>query len=99
MQSNKNNITSIIKIDPEYAVKYYHPLFINDNVAIVYSDYEKISEEGNRTGRIVKSDPYHHYKSLLCGNELGCLTVVYDTQKNRENVILSLLDMRTTIFG
>lgn len=21
----KNNITSIIKIDPEYAVKYYHP--------------------------------------------------------------------------
>ena len=27
----KNNITSIIKNDPEYAVKYYHPLFINDN--------------------------------------------------------------------
>jgi len=27
----KNKITSIIKIDPEYAVKYYHPLFINDN--------------------------------------------------------------------
>ena len=26
-----NNITSIIKNDPEYAVKYYHPLFINDN--------------------------------------------------------------------
>ena len=27
----KNKITSIIKNDPEYAVKYYHPLFINDN--------------------------------------------------------------------
>ena len=27
----KNKITSIIKIDPEYAVKYYRPLFINDN--------------------------------------------------------------------
>lgn len=26
-----NNITSIIKNDPEYAVKYSHPLFINDN--------------------------------------------------------------------
>ena len=26
----KNKIASII-IDPEYAVKYYHPLFINDN--------------------------------------------------------------------
>lgn len=24
----KNNITSIIKIDPEYAVKYYHPLLM-----------------------------------------------------------------------
>ena len=27
----KNNITSIIKNDPEYAVKYYYLLFINDN--------------------------------------------------------------------
>lgn len=27
----KNKITSMIKIDPEYAVKYYRPLFINDN--------------------------------------------------------------------
>ena len=27
----KNNITSIIKNDPKYAVKYYRPLFINDN--------------------------------------------------------------------
>jgi len=24
----KNNITSIIKNDPEYAVKYYHPLLM-----------------------------------------------------------------------
>ena len=30
----KNKITSIIKIDPEYAVKYYHPLFINDNAGL-----------------------------------------------------------------
>ena len=30
----KNNITSIIKNDPEYAVKYYHPLFINDNADV-----------------------------------------------------------------
>ena len=30
----KNNITSIIKIAPEYAVKYYHPLFIYDNAEL-----------------------------------------------------------------
>lgn len=57
------------------------PLFVNDDVAIVYSYYEKIAEDGTRMGRVIKSASYHHYKSLLYGNELGCLTVVYDTKK------------------
>lgn len=57
------------------------PLFVNNDVAIVYSYYEKMAEDGSRIGRVVKSAFYHHYKSLLRGNELGCLTVVYDTQK------------------
>ena len=30
----ENKIMSIIKNDPEYAVKYYHPLFINDNAGL-----------------------------------------------------------------
>lgn len=57
------------------------PLFGDANVAIVYSYYEKITEEGKRMGRIVKSAAYHNYRTLLYGNELGCLTAIYDTQK------------------
>ena len=34
----ENKIMSIIKIAPEYAVKYYHPLFINDNAD--FSDFK-----------------------------------------------------------
>ena len=40
----KNNITSIIKIAPEYAVKYYHPLFINDNLKSLKSKVLSIDE-------------------------------------------------------
>lgn len=57
------------------------PLFMNSNVGIVYSYYEKIDEDGHRLGRIIKSSAYHSYRSLLYGNELGCLTVIYDVQK------------------
>ena len=44
------------------------PLFVNNDVAIVFSYYEKMAEDGSRMGRVVKSAFYHHYKSLLCGN-------------------------------
>lgn len=56
------------------------PLFSN-NIAIIYSFYEKISENGDRSGRIVKSLESHTYESLLYGNEIGCLTVVIDISK------------------
>lgn len=57
------------------------PLFANENVAIVYSDYAKISEEGVSYGKVIKASSIHSYDTLLCGNELGCLTVIYDVQK------------------
>ena len=56
------------------------PLF-REKIAIVYSYYEKMSEEGVCSGRIVRSADYHSYKSLLYGNEIGCLTAVIDTSK------------------
>ncbi|WP_294591016.1 glycosyltransferase family 2 protein [uncultured Bacteroides sp.] len=56
-------------------------LFNDEKVAIVYSDYEKIKDSGERTGRIIKSHKEHTYRSLLYGNELGCLTVIIDTHK------------------
>lgn len=57
------------------------PLFQDMHVAIVYSWYEKMSEQGEKSNRIVKSGLYHTYKTLLYGNEIGCLTCVIDTRK------------------
>lgn len=57
------------------------PLLEDPKVAIVYSYYEKIDEAGNEAHRLVKSSSMHSYKSLLYGNEIGCLTAIYDTGK------------------
>lgn len=57
------------------------PLFKNKNTAIVFSNYEKITEEGKRNQRIVTAPRTTNYKQLLCGNVIGCLTAIYDTQK------------------
>lgn len=57
------------------------PLFKDDRVGIVYSYYEKMNEDGKKKGRVVKSKPLHSYKSLLYGNEIGCLTAVIDVSK------------------
>lgn len=56
-------------------------LFDDPKTAIVYSDYEKISEEGVRAGRIFKAPSYVDYKCLLKGNVIGNLTGIYDTSK------------------
>lgn len=52
-----------------------------EDMAICFSDYEKITEEGARSNRIVKSPAITTYKQLLLSNVIGCLTAVYDTQK------------------
>lgn len=57
------------------------PLFTSANVGIVYSDYEKMSENGERNQRIVKAPISADYNQLLLGNVIGCLTAVYDTEK------------------
>lgn len=56
-------------------------LFAGVDVAIVYSDYEKISEEGVRANRIVRAPAAVDYKRLLHGNVIGGLTGIYDTDK------------------
>lgn len=57
------------------------PLFSDDNVVIVYSYYKRISEDGKKLSRIIKSSSFHSYRTLLYGNEIGCLTAVIDTTK------------------
>ena len=56
-------------------------LFDNEDTAIVYSDYEKISEQGIRNQRIVSAPNSTNYNHLLRGNVIGCSTALYDTEK------------------
>lgn len=57
------------------------PLFALPQVAIVYSNYEKISEEGRRTGRVVVAPSQVDYALMLYGNFIGNLTGIYDRLK------------------
>lgn len=57
------------------------PLFDNAKIAVVYSNYEKISEEGERTDRVVKAPDYATYSKLLRGNVIGNVTGIYDVSK------------------
>lgn len=52
-----------------------------NDIAIAFSYYEKINEEGQRNGRIVTSPSIVSYESLLYGNVIGNLTGMYDTSK------------------
>lgn len=57
------------------------PLFEDDKVVVVYSNYEKMDEEGHRNNRIVRAPRRLNYAILLRGNAIGNLTGIYDTQK------------------
>lgn len=57
------------------------PLFQDEQTAIVYSNYEKISEDGCRNNRLIKAPDEVNYKDLLKSNVIGNLTGIYDTQK------------------
>lgn len=56
-------------------------LFDDANTAIVYSNYEKMNEEGERGHRIVIAPSQVSNKELLKGNVIGNLTGIYDTEK------------------
>ena len=56
-------------------------LFEDNMTAIVFSNYEKMSESGLRNERYVLSSKNASYKALLKGNIIGCLTAIYDTSK------------------
>ena len=57
------------------------PLFDKEKVVIVYSNYEKIDENGKSNNRIVRAPHYVDYHILLRGNAIGNLTGIYDTKK------------------
>ena len=56
-------------------------LFKDNRTAIVFANYEKIDEAGNRDNRFVTAPPTATYRTLLYGNVIGNLTGIYDTSK------------------
>lgn len=62
-------------------LKQQIPLFEDKNVAIAYSNYEKMDEDGHRANRIVKAPAMATYNVLLSGNVIGNLTGIYDQKK------------------
>jgi glycosyltransferase involved in cell wall biosynthesis len=56
-------------------------IFENNNVAIAFSYYEKITESGQRDNRIIKSPGQVTFDGLLKGNCIGCLTAIYDADR------------------
>ncbi|MDR0731881.1 MAG: glycosyltransferase, partial [Treponema sp.] len=56
-------------------------LFADEQTAIAFSNYEKITEAGVRNGRVVRSPAAVSYGKLLKSNYIGNLTAMYDTHK------------------
>lgn len=52
-----------------------------EDMVICFSNYEKMTEQGERNNRLIKASSMATYKQLLLGNVIGCLTAVYDTEK------------------
>jgi glycosyltransferase involved in cell wall biosynthesis len=56
-------------------------LFESEDAAIVFSYFEKITEDGVRNNRVIYSPELVTYKKLLKSNCIGNLTAMYDTAK------------------
>ena len=56
-------------------------LFYTKNVAIVFSYYSKMGENGELWNSVIKSPAVVNYNRLLHGDCIGNLTGIYDTQK------------------
>lgn len=57
----------------------------DERTAVVYSDYEKIDENGVRSARLVTAPRKTNYKRMLYGNVIGNLTGIYDVRKVGKN--------------
>ena len=52
-----------------------------EDAAIVYADYKRMNMKGEISHRMVKAPLSTCYRQLLKSNVMGCLTVMYDTEK------------------
>lgn len=65
-------------------------MFKDKDTVAVFSDYEKIDEEGNAAGRIVHAPAYTTYSKLLYSNVIGNLTGMYDVRKVGKKFMLHI---------
>jgi glycosyltransferase involved in cell wall biosynthesis len=54
---------------------------IKNNYELTYTNYETMSEEGDKLDYIVTSPSKLNYKQLLKSNKIGCLSAIYDTKR------------------
>ncbi len=60
----------------EYQVNYMN----KNKYSFTYTYYDKVDENGKSLGQVVKPASKLTYHELLKSNQIGCLTVMYDTQ-------------------
>jgi glycosyltransferase involved in cell wall biosynthesis len=48
-------------------------------IALSYSSYQKIYEDGTNTNLTIQAKPKLDYQTMLRNNYIGCLTAIYDT--------------------
>jgi glycosyltransferase involved in cell wall biosynthesis len=64
-----------------HKLEHQIPLLEDTQTAIVFSDYEKVAEDGRRNTRIIRAPAAVTYRDLLKSNYIGNLTAVCDTGK------------------
>ena len=55
--------------------------FSNNNIGIVFSNYEKIKYDGSRDNRVIIAPKVITYEKLLESGYIGCCTMMYDSEK------------------
>lgn len=55
------------------------PFMMREKVALSFTAYDWMNEQGIPTGRTIHAPAYTNHKKLLRFNSIGCLTAVYDT--------------------
>jgi glycosyltransferase involved in cell wall biosynthesis len=60
----------------------------NDST-ITFTSYELIDEDGKKLNKIIKAPKIVKYEDLLKSNSLGCLTVVIDRTKLKDDIKMS----------
>lgn len=60
---------------------------LKNQFAFTYTWYQQFHDDLDHLGRVVQTKPWVDYRRLLCGNDIGCLTVVIDRSKIKDIIM------------